>query len=92
MRVHLYLTCAKFVTTPAYAPCLRARRLRELEQAAASSARGWPREVERHRRTVARIEQLLTELRQPVEGRAARPVEHDVPGQRAEPNDAKCRR
>lgn len=39
----LYLICAKFVTTPAYAPRLRARRLRELElveDAAAAAGRG----------------------------------------------------
>ncbi len=46
----LYLTCAKFVTTRAYAPRLRARRLRE---------------VERHTCTAARIEQLLAELGEP---------------------------
>jgi hypothetical protein len=74
----LYLTCAKFVTTPAYAPRLRARRRRELELVEDAAARGWPREVERHRCTIARVEQLLTELGQPVEETVA---EHG--GQRA---------
>lgn len=62
----LYLTCAKFVTTPAYAPRLRARR--NVEQALATDAadRGWDREVERHRRTSERIKKLLTDLDQPL--------------------------
>lgn len=62
----LYLTCAKFVTTPEYAPRLRARR--EVEQTLARDAaeRGWDREVERHRCTSERIERLLTDLGQPV--------------------------
>ncbi len=63
----LYLTCAKFVTTPAYAPRLRSRRRRELELGEEAADRGWLREVERHRCTAARIEQLLVDLGQPVE-------------------------
>ena len=70
---------AKFVTTPAYAPRLRARRLRELELVEDAAARGWAREVERHRCTVARVEQLLAELGQPVEGPAAPEPEHGGP-------------
>lgn len=66
----LYLTCAKFITTPAYAPRLRARRLRELELVADAAARGWPREVERHQCAIARIEQLLAELGEPLEDTA----------------------
>ena len=58
----LYLTCAKFVTTPAYAPRLRERRLRELGLIDQAATRGWTREVERHRCVVARIDQLLTQL------------------------------
>jgi hypothetical protein len=74
----LYLTCAKFVTTPAYAPRLRARRVRELELVEDACARGWSREVERHRCTVARIEQLLAELGEPVD----EPVGQDVQANR----------
>jgi hypothetical protein len=64
----LYWTCAKFVTTPAYAPRLRRRRQVELMLAADAEARGWPREVERHRATAVRLEQSLAELGAPVEG------------------------
>jgi hypothetical protein len=63
----LYLTCAKFVTTNKYAPRLRARRARELELIEDATNHGWAREAERHRGTVRRIEQLLTELSEPVE-------------------------
>jgi hypothetical protein len=63
----LYLTCAKFVTTPVYAPRLRSRRERELELVEDAASRGWQREVERHRSTVRRIEELLTQLGEPVE-------------------------
>ncbi|WP_200262026.1 site-specific integrase [Streptomyces sp. HSG2] len=66
----LYLTCAKFVTTPEYAPRLRARR--EVEEALAHDAaeRGWDREVERHRCTSERIERLLADLSQPINAAA----------------------
>ncbi|MEU8911290.1 hypothetical protein [Streptomyces mirabilis] len=66
----LYLTCAKFVTTPEYAPRLRARR--EVEQTLAhdASERGWDREVERHRWTSDRIDKLLADL-----GQSAHPDE-----------------
>lgn len=60
----LYLTCAKFVTTPAYAPRLRARRKVEHALAADAANHGWAREVERHHCTAGRIEQLLTDLGQ----------------------------
>jgi ferric-dicitrate binding protein FerR (iron transport regulator) len=40
----------------------------ELTLAADAEARGWAREVERHRATAARLEQLLAELGEPVEG------------------------
>jgi integrase len=66
----LYLACAKFVTTPEYAPRLRQRRLRELELIDDAASRGWLREIERHRCTVSRIEQLLTDLGEPIEQRA----------------------
>lgn len=63
----LYLTCAKFVTTPAYAPRLRERRRVELALADDARARGWPREVERHLHTAQRLEQLLTDLSEPLD-------------------------
>lgn len=69
----LYLTCAKFVTTPDYAPRLRERRHRELTLMDDATTHGWMREVERHRCTVQRIEHLLAELREPIE-----PPEHDA--------------
>jgi integrase len=58
----LYLNCAKFVTTPEYAPRLRSRRKREIELVEDALAHGWQREVERHQCTARRIEQLLIEL------------------------------
>jgi len=64
----LYWTCAKFVTPPAYAPRRRRRRQVELTLASDAEARGWAREVERPRATAARLEQLLAELSEPVEG------------------------
>ena len=69
----LYLNCAKFVTTSAYAPRLRRRRQVELKLVEDAAARGWCREVERHRCAVQRLEHLLTELGEPVDG----PVEGD---------------
>jgi integrase len=67
----LYLTCAKFVTTPAYAPRLRRRRQVELTLAADAEARGWKREVERHQATAVRLERLLVDLGEPLEGPTA---------------------
>lgn len=64
----LYLNCAKFVTTSEYAPRLRHRRKVEMELIADAIAHGWQREVERHQCTVRRIEQLLTDLREPIDG------------------------
>ena len=58
----LYLTCAKFVTTPAYVPRLRARRQTELTLAADAKVRGWIKEEERHCATISRIDQLLQAL------------------------------
>jgi hypothetical protein len=63
----LYLTCARFVTTPEYAPRLRARRQVEETLALDAAAHGWEREVERHRCTSQRIEKLLVGLGQPFE-------------------------
>lgn len=64
----LYLTCAKFVTSPAYAPRLRRRRRIEQELAEDARQHGWQREVERHHCTIKRIEQLLIDLGEPVDG------------------------
>jgi Phage integrase family len=58
----LYFTCAKFITTPEYAPRLRHRYRVEQELVEDALARGWQREVERHRRNMERIEQVLADL------------------------------
>lgn len=67
----LYLNCPKFVTTPEYAPRLRRRRRIELTLIDDAQGRGWQREVERHRCTVKRIETLLSELGETIEGEEA---------------------
>jgi hypothetical protein len=67
----LYLSCAKFVTTPEYAPRLRRRRKQESDLMEDAQQRGWIKEVERHRCTMNRIEQLLKELGEPLEGQEA---------------------
>ncbi len=59
----LYLTCAKFVTTPDYAPRLRDRQLIEEQLIEDARERGWDREVERHQRVADRVAGLLAELR-----------------------------
>jgi integrase len=64
----LYLTCAKFVTTPKYAPRLRHRRNIELDLIEDAQARGWQREVQRHQCTVKRLEQLLADLGEALDG------------------------
>jgi integrase len=64
----LYLTCAKFVTTPQYAPRLRRRHRIEQKLAQDAAAHGWQREIERHQWTLGRLEQLLTDLGEPIEG------------------------
>jgi site-specific recombinase XerD len=64
----LYLTCAKFVTSPEYAPRLRRRRKREQALIEDAVTHGWEREVERHRCTVRRIEQLLVDLGETLDG------------------------
>lgn len=58
----LYLSCAKFVTTRAYAPRLKARHRLEQNLLADAEQRGWTREVERHAGIARRIEALLCEL------------------------------
>jgi integrase len=71
----LYLTCAKFVTTPEYAPRLRARRQVEQTLAMDAAERGWEREVERHTCTAERIEKLLADLGQALDDPADTPVD-----------------
>lgn len=58
----LYLSCSRFVTTPAYAPRLRERHRLELSLADDARKRTWPHEVERHCAIARRIEQLLSDL------------------------------
>lgn len=67
----LYLSCAKFVTSREYAPRLRRRRRREQELVEDAFAHGWQREIERHQCTIHRLEQLLTELGEPLDGPVA---------------------
>jgi hypothetical protein len=64
----LYLNCAKFVTSPEYAPRLRRRRKREKELVEDAISHGWQREVERHQCTIRRLEQLLKDLSEPIDG------------------------
>jgi hypothetical protein len=63
----LYLTCAKFVTTPAYAPRLRERHELELTLAEDARKREWSQEIQRHRGVAKRIECLLADLGQPIQ-------------------------
>jgi hypothetical protein len=56
------------VTTPEYAPRLRRRRKLERELIEDARSRGWQREVERHQCTVRRIEQLLADLGEALDG------------------------
>ncbi|MGW4212677.1 tyrosine-type recombinase/integrase [Lentzea sp. NPDC004789] len=58
----LYLNCAKFITTPQYAPRLRERLCVEEQLTTDAHTRGWEREVDRHQRTADRIRQLLDDL------------------------------
>jgi hypothetical protein len=61
----LYLTCAKFVTTPQYAPRLRERLCLERQLADDARERGWEREVDRHQRAADRLRSLLADLGEP---------------------------
>lgn len=58
----LYLSCPRFVTTPAYASRLRERHGVEQRLADDARSRDWPREVERHCAVAARIERLLADM------------------------------
>jgi hypothetical protein len=73
-----YLNCAKFVTTPEYAPRLRRRRKNELALIDDAISRGWEKEVERHRCTIKRIEQLLQDVEEPLEGKEATDRAHET--------------
>ena len=64
----LYLSCAKFVTTPQYAGRLRRRHRTEQTLIEDAHARGWQREVQRHQAIADRIESLLTELGESLDG------------------------
>jgi hypothetical protein len=61
----LYLTWAKFVTTPQYAPRLRERLKVERQLASDAEERGWDREIDRHQGIADRIICLLGELGEP---------------------------
>lgn len=65
----LYLTCSKFVTTPAYADRLRDRVAIEDELITDAESRGRTREAERHQRIRTRVIDLLTELNEPLRQR-----------------------
>ncbi len=56
------------MTTPAYAPRLRRRRRIEQELVEDAATHGWQREVERHQCTIRRLEQLLADLGEPLDG------------------------
>ncbi|MET9085711.1 tyrosine-type recombinase/integrase [Streptomyces sp. NPDC004237] len=58
----LYLNCAKFITTPQYAPRLRERLCVERQLITDAQDRGWDREIERHQRIADRITSLLDDL------------------------------
>jgi integrase len=63
----LFFACARFVTTPAYAPRLRERHGLELALAEDARRHGWPHEVERHCGVAKRIACLLADLGEPVD-------------------------
>lgn len=69
----LFLTCAKFITTPKYAPRLRDRHATELALADQARSQGWDREVERHESVARRVHQLLTDLNEPLDCPTHRP-------------------
>jgi len=75
----LFLTCAKFITTPKYAPRLRDRYTTELDLASRAREHGWAREVERHESTARRVCQLLSDL--------GEPLDTDQPPTEGQPND-----
>lgn len=64
----LFLTCSKFFTTKEHAPRLRRRWAREQALLEDAQQRGWPREVERHRGIQSRLETLLADLDESLDG------------------------
>jgi hypothetical protein len=58
----LVLTCSKFLTISDCAPRLRARLAVEQQLIDVATARGCPREIERHQAANRRLERLLHEL------------------------------
>lgn len=65
----LYLSCAKVITTSAYAPRLRDRLDTEAALVTDARQRGWQREAERHTAIIVRLRRLLDELHEPQEVR-----------------------
>jgi hypothetical protein len=63
---------------PDSAVVLRARREIEETLALDAAARGWDREVERHRCTTGRIEKLLTDLGEPLDNPGGTPENDDA--------------
>lgn len=63
----LFFVCSKFFTTKEHAPRLKRRWEREQWLLEDAQVRGWPREVERHRATQRRIEELLRDLGESVD-------------------------
>lgn len=70
----LYLSCSRFVTTPAYAPRLRERHTLEMSLANDARQQAWPREAERHCAIARRIEGLLCDLGTPLEEGVHKPA------------------
>jgi integrase len=64
----LFLLCGKFFTTEEHAPRLRRRWHREQQLVDDARERGWAREVERHTAIQRRLEALLADLGQTLEG------------------------
>jgi hypothetical protein len=64
----LFLTCAKFITTPEYIPRLRVRREKERALEQEAIANNWTDEAGRHTCLRKRIEELLMQLGEPAEG------------------------
>ena len=64
----LFFTCGKFFTTHEHAPRLRSRWHKEQRLISDARERGWTREVERHEAVQRRIEALLDDLGQTLDG------------------------